>query len=249
MEEDYGTYERYLKGAMPDAERSVFEQRLANDALLAQDLHAFRAAYDAAMLAGEAELRTKLNAIHDAQDTGSGKGGRVSELFPTRWLALAASVVLALVTIYLLLNPKDNTADLFAEHMVAYTGPDRLRSDSVHVDDPWIRFTDRYNMGRYDEALRELDTPPISPVPEYLRAFYRGQCMLLRKSPDPQAAMIVFQQVLDEDNDLHAAAHWYMALAALRAEDAAVARIHLEELVEADSYKSDESRELLEALP
>ena len=249
MEEDHGTYERYLKGTLPDAERAAFEQRLTNDALLAQDFQEFRTAYDAVMLAGEAQLRTRLHAIHDAQKTGSGKGARVLNLFPTRWLALAASVVLALVTSYLLLNPADNTADLFAEHMVAYSGPDRLRSDSVHADDPWMRFTDLYNLARYDEALRELDVLPVSPVPDYLRAFYRGQCLLLRKTPDPQAAMSMFQQVLDTDNDLHTPAHWYMALAALKADDVAVARTHLEKLVEADRHKSAESRELLEALP
>lgn len=249
MEEDHGTYERYLKGVMPDAERASFEHRLGHDALLSQDFRAFRTACDAVMLAGEAELRTKLDAIHDAQEAGSVEGGRVVRIFPTRWLALAASMVLTLVTTYLLLNPTNNNEDLFAEHMVAYSGPDRLRSDSANADDPWIRFTDLYKSGRYEEALRELEVPPMSPVPGYLRAFYRGQCLLLRTAPDPQGAMTVFQQVLDQDNDLHAAAHWYMALAALRADDVAIARTHLEELVKDGGYKSDESHELLESLP
>ncbi len=249
MDQNDDLFERCLKGGLSTAERAAFEDRLRSDRAFAEDLATFRAAYDAAMVAGEVELRKKLNAIHDAQEPGSGERGRVVKLFPARWLTLAASVVLALVTTYLLLKPANNTEDLFAEHMVAYGGPDRLRSDRVNDNDPWTRFTDLYHAGRYDEALRELNAPPMSPVPDYLRMFYRGQCLLLQERPDPQAAMTVFEQVLGTDNDLHAATHWYFALAALKADDPALARAHLDTLVKADGYKRDESRELLEALP
>ena len=70
----------------------------------------------------------------------------------------------------------------------------------------------------------------------------------MKDPPEARAAIASFEQVLSSDNDLHAAAHWYLAMAALRAEDATMARQHLEELVKADTYKRDASRALLEAL-
>lgn len=248
MEQDADIHERYLSGELSDQERLAYEARMMEDPAFAADLRSFQAARAAVIIAGETILRNKLNAIHQDLDPPRTAGGaRVIPIARRRWLALAASLVLMLGAAWYFLGREPSMEDLYAAHMTPYPAPERLRDDGS-TSDAWSRFGDLYAAGRYDEAIVELAKVPAAEIPAYLRSFYRGQCALLKSSPDATVAKADLDEVLRTDNDLHAAAHWYLALCALKSGDRSAAIQHLKTLEQAAAYKRNEAAELLRVL-
>ena len=245
-EQDIERCEAFLKGTLPPAERDALEARLRDDAAFAQDFHAMRDAFDLVGVAGDARLKERLSVIHREVESDSGK---VIPLNFKRWLAIAASVTLVIATGYWFFGRTPTTQELFAQYVSPYSAPDLIRSDDANAGDPWIRFGEAYSAQRYEEAIRELDAVNTASTPAYLLDFYRGQCLLLKPVADARGAIASFEHVLAIDNDLHAAAHWYTALAALKADDVATARTHMQELVNTRQYKQGEAARILELLP
>lgn len=249
MDHEHDRYEAYLKEAMTAAERSAFEDRLRSDAGFEQAFNDFRTLFDLVNMAGEHGLKSKLASIHGTVVGEDTERTRVVRMFPRRWLAIAASLLLAIAATYFFLGRSVGTQELYAQHMAPYAGPDRTRSAGADPLDHWLRFTELYDGGTYDEALSELEAVPGDRVPAYLISFYRGQCQLLKQHPDPRAAIAAFGQVLATDNDMHAIAHWYTSLAALKGNEPAIAKAHLEVLRNAGDYKHAEAVRILDHLP
>ena len=242
-------FEAYAKGTLPVDERHALEQRLRNEPALAEEYRVFMASYDLVGIAADRRLKRTLEGIHEEMHAGGGAAtaGRVVRMFPRAWLAIAASLVIVFGAAMYLLAGKQSTAELYAEHISAYPAPDRLRDDASAAD-PWVRFGDLYAAADYDAALPLLDSVTIEQAPAYLTAFYRGQCSLLKKEPDPRSAVLWLNMVLITDNDLHDAANWYLVLCDLKTGDAEQARYRLSGLRERGRYKPDEVKELLRAL-
>ncbi|MBK9146305.1 MAG: hypothetical protein IPM12_00645 [Flavobacteriales bacterium] len=240
-------FESYLKGRSTTAERADFEARMRADPSFAEQFRQFRAAAAVVRIAGDQRLKQRLAAIH--AEVFPERRGRLIPITRRGWLAIAASVLVLIGVSYFFASRQASTSDLYAEHMVAYPGPDRERSDDGANDPAWTHFADAYSEERYDDAITGLDTMTSDAAPAYMVAFYRGQCLLLKTNPDPQAAMRAFQEVLATDNDLLASARWYLGLAAMNHGDHALARVQFTALRDAGAYKHTEAARLLEALP
>ena len=242
MHEDL--FEARLKGTLPSDAQKAFDKRIVQDATFAQEFRTFRSAYDLTLLAGEERLRARLATFHPAEDAAP--RGRVIPLFTGRWLAVAATVVLAIGAVLYFQRAPADPQKLFAENMSAYAAPDRMRDDAA-VNDAWSRFGDLYSAKRYDDALPLLDSVTPDRAPQYLIAFYRAQCLLLKNEPDPKRADFWLNMVLTSDNDLHDDADWYIALCDLKSGDAEQARYRLQGLRER-GYKKESVEDLLRAL-
>ncbi|MBK8500674.1 MAG: tetratricopeptide repeat protein [Flavobacteriales bacterium] len=248
MTEESSTYEFYLNGSLSGEERLAFDRRLLADQVFAEDFNRFREMWQLVQLAGEAQLRRRLMDIHAGAGAGREGGGRIRRIRTWSWLAVAASVIAAIGITWFLYERNVRPAELYAAHMQAYPAPDIVRSEDAAAD-PWSRFGELYAAGRYDEAHRLITTVTDDQAPAYMVSFYRGQCELLRNGGDPGAAIAAFDEVLRSDNDMHALAHWYTALAALKADDPAKARMHLHALLDGDGYKREQAKALLRAVP
>lgn len=242
--EDIDRFEAYLSDRMGADDRAAFEAGLAADPDRARAFQEFRAAYDLVILAGEHDLKAHMRALH--LEVSEAPRGRVITM--RRWLAIAASVLLAVAAGYLFLAREHDPQRLYAEHFNPYPAPDLMRSGNGDTTHAWSRFGDAYAAHRYDEALVILDEVSPDRMPPYVVGFYRGQCQLLKHEPDPRAAIDAFEQVLASYNDLRAMAHWYTALAALKADDIALAREHLGVLARPGMYKAEEALSILDAL-
>ena len=250
MHNEHDHFEAFLKGTMPQEDRRAFEARLREDPAFAGELQSFRSLVDVVGIAGDARLKERLAAIHDELHADSAPSGsaRVIPMFPRSWIALAASVALMIAGSWYFFGRTTSPQELFAENMSPYAAPDRTRSGETGTNDRWARFISLYSLTDYDQALEELKSVAPERAPRYLVDFYRGQCLLLKKDPDPRAAIIALQQVLENDNDVHEIAHWYMGLAALKANDPALARAQFAILKNAGGYKSAEAAAILRAL-
>lgn len=240
-------FEVYLKGGMSVTDRADFDARLLADPSFAEEFRAFRAAAGVVRIAGEQRLKAKLAAIH-AEVLPSGDP-RVIPISQRWWLAIAASLLVLIGSYYYFASQQASTSDLYAEYMMPYQGPDRERGADGAGYSAWMRFADTYADARYDEAIIELDGITTDAAPAYLIAFYRGQCQMLKATPDHHGARRSFEEVLASDNDLHASARWYLGLAAMKQGDRVSAREQFTALRDAGSYKHAEAARLLEALP
>lgn len=242
--EDIDRFEAYLGDRMGADDRAALEAGLAADPDRARAFQEFRAAYDLVILAGEQALKTRLQVLH-AEATDNPHGPVIPM---RRWLGIAASVLLAVTAGYLYLARDNDPQELYAEHFNPYPAPDQLRSGASDTTEAWLRFSEAYAARMYDDALLILDEVSPDRMPPYVVGFYRGQCQLLKHEPDPRAAIDAFEQVLASYNDLRAMAHWYTALAALKADDIALAREHLGVLARPGMYKAEEALSILDAL-
>ena len=247
MKDELELFDAYERGQLEGEELASLGSRLRSDAVLAGSYRSFIATRTLVEVAGEAHLKRHLQVIHAAVVEG-GTTGRVLPFFSSHWMAIAASVVLAVGAIWFFAGNERSAQQLFSEYMVPYATPDRPRSSVAGVDANWEAFTDKYAQANYDEALADLDRMNVAAVPVHLVAFYRGQCLLLKTRPDPQAAALSFASVLHTDNDLHQAARWYLAMASLRTGNEQEAMQYLKELRRTGSFKQKEAAALLRSL-
>ncbi len=245
MNDEYIEYfEQHLLGRTTAAEKQAFDARLRADAAFAEEFAQFRTAWMVVQVAGEARLRQRLMDIHQAMH---GPQGMVLSMRRWAWLSVAASLLVALGITWFFLGHGPSPAELYAEHMQVYPAPDIMRG--ADGTDDWSRFRTAYAAGEFDAALALLPTVDDAHAPAYLRTFYHGQCELMRPMGDARSAIAHFNEVLLTDNDMHPIARWYMALAALRVNDLALARTQLRALVDGNGYRRDEAQALLRALP
>lgn len=228
---------QYRNRQMPESERSAFEEQLKNDPAFAEEFASWAAIYTGIQEKGDETLDRELFALgkkllaeeadapNISTDVNQNQLARRFQL--PRWAyAVAALVLLLLVSwpLYQRLNGPDTTfasaETLFADHFKAPVAP-------VVRDAAPELWRDAYTQKRYAEAIATLEQRLADPnMNRKSEAFlFLGLSYLGAGNADK--ALAAFRQV-SPDSFEYEDAQWYQALAFLKSDNTAQARILLQ---------------------
>lgn len=257
---DQQTLERidaYVDGTLTGAERAAFEQRLASDPALKQEVALQRQINEALNEPAVADLEEKLTQI-------------IAEERPVKplWrqyarpLAIAASVLLLLGFAWLFRPTSQGPLDQEALFLAQAEFPESLLTDmNVRNSGVDTRKTDSmvlrlealnqsYQEGEWQLALDQLDQTLVDfpeLVTDYTSFYQYQRGMLLLRLDRTKQAITSLEQVrvgpqVDE-------AQWFLLLSRFRLEgDTPALRIELEKLARSKRPYADEAQALLEAI-
>jgi len=223
MEEMYARIEDYLDGAMPEAERAVFEADLAADTALAVALADVREARERlprhwALAPDEAALRKTLEPLGQQF---FGKNARSRPAQPPKpggsahslWLWLTALLAAALLA-WLLWPKAESEQRLYAEFRRFPEASFTLKSSGATSSQTLAQAETDFNQKNYAAALLTLRAH-WAAQPEDLEArFFMGLCELeLAQTED---AIATFSATADSGGVWAGESRWYLALSHLR---------------------------------
>lgn len=241
--------EKYLKQQMDASERRTFEQEMANDASLAEEVASFQDVRQIVEVAGDAAFFNKLQSIEDEL-----AGNNTTATIRPFWqrpmmLGIAAAVIIILAGIWVFRPVADTPADMFAENFQAYPPPARLRGDT-NQDQIWSNARDAYVQADYAQAAQQLEfllAQDSTAQPAYLLHFYAGVSQLAQPTPEVEKAISHLEIVTRTDSDYVQPAQWYLALAYLQNKEQQKAKALLEELANSN-YRKEAVESLLKGL-
>jgi tetratricopeptide (TPR) repeat protein len=160
------------------------------------------------------------------------------------YLTLAATLIVGVGTAVILTRPGPGEA-LFQQYFEPYPSTRPTVRGEARSNSPDALA--RYEAGDYRGALEALDGR-LERQPEDPEArFYAGLCRLALGQV--REATLDLEQVLRlGEEEFHAPAEWYLALAHLRSDDPAGARPHLDRIAGAGGFYEDKAQALLSAL-
>ncbi|MCW5900279.1 MAG: hypothetical protein KIT10_13510 [Flavobacteriales bacterium] len=235
-EERFEAIEAYLLETMPLAERERFEQELASDADLRQEVDLMREHILAVELGGFTR------AMRTAAEEGRGSDGKRGGGWPGWWRYAAAVAILTAVALWFLLDREPAHERLFAEHYVTDPGlPVPMSSgDDEAFHDAMVAF----KLGEHDEARSKwMDLLRAAPDNDTLR-YYIAQAALAQG--DVVGAVPLLGQVAaDTTSEFSGKARWYLFLAHLKRGDREAMRaLRLED----DVHFGERARAILASL-
>jgi len=238
--EYFDQIEDYLFNSLGEEARRKFEERLAEDRELQQEVSLQRSLMHLLQDARGLEVR---QALEEADQNYF--GGKSVSLF-RKVLPWAAAIAFIIVGIGLALwdfSPHD-PGSLFHDNFEPYPMVWSQRSGDAHMQD----LIAAYESGRYEEALGYLEQWTSDSLLSSAGTFYKGMC-LLALGEGPQAAGML-KGVIDSNDPLFSTqAQWYFGLAQLQTGNIEQARAAFKMIAETPGhYKSEEAVRILRAL-
>ena len=242
--------DRYLRGALSEAERLAFEARCRQEPAFAEAVRAHSLAEYAVRLEAQATRRARLQAEWEAAPPA-----RVRRLRPVAWVSAAAAVILLLLLLWP--RPEPGLRTLYAAYPISESFS-HVRGESPSPEDAaWTAAGDAYATGDYAQALQALEAGLAdSTLSDRGKAqFFRGLCYLQLPAGHPLPEADRLDQVeaalaaVPEASSYYEPALWYRALARLRAEDAPGARDALQRILAYPShYRQAAAQDLLDQM-
>ena len=241
--------DRYLRDEMDEQERRLFEEQLATDEALSEELDLQRDTIEGIGIDGshalkkrlqavEAELKNPAPVVVDDKET--------NRRFLMTWVAIAASLLTVVLLGYLFV-PSSSPEELY----VAYYQPfpnlinPAQRSTEVEEETALEQAVRAYDEQQYDQAITLFAQGDALSDPGY--TFYYGASHLA--ADQPEQAIPLLERVVEESNGLfYEPGLWYLALAHLKANDPAAARPYLQTLAEQPGDYTEEAQELLDKI-
>ncbi len=250
-EQSYELIERYLSGQMEELERKAFEQRLANEAALREELDIHReleAAVNEKEVRAFSDLLIEVDQANQAGGTESSQ--RIRPLFaPRTWWSMAA-VALVLVGAYFILRPSNQIyeEELFAAHYETPSLRLTVRGDSLETAIDLVEKS--YRSQDFKSALIHLqnlaEIDPENPAFDY----YQG--IVLLELDQAEEALLVFTDIVAQgsSNNYFQEAQWHQGLTYLKLEQWTEARSVFESMAaNPDHYFSDQAATVLSRRP
>ncbi|MGB3723864.1 MAG: tetratricopeptide repeat protein [Pacificimonas sp.] len=246
------TLDRYLHGEMDAQERQQFEEQLAADTTLTEDLELHRDTIAGIGLDGSQALKKRLIAVEaelanpapTAVDTR-----RPNRRFLTTWVAVAASLLTVLMLGYLFfIPPSASPQELYVAYHEPFPNLINPAQRSVEAVEATVleRAMRAYDAQQYDEALTLFAQGDALATLGY--TFYQAASYL--ESDQPERAIPLFERVVQEEAGLfYEPSQWYLALAYLKANKPEAARPYLQMLAEQEGDYAEKAQELLERIP
>lgn len=213
-EQDIPKVQQYLSNQLTGEEKTAFEQRLAQDSNLQEELEWYKAMFNALEETEDQRLKELLKASDQKKETYS----KIKRLNIRRWSIAAGFLlvitVLALIWVY---APKQKPEQDFFEP-AKLVEADVTRSiviDDMDNGNFWVassngiyKVTTLYENGKYQEVLSILDTLPASASV----LFYQANCLMaLNRNSE---AIPILKKVETYTNETYSNfAQWYLALA------------------------------------
>jgi tetratricopeptide (TPR) repeat protein len=239
--------ERYLLGRLGEDDLQAFEQRLAGEPSLREEVALQRQIFDALRTeALVADFRRQLDAVEKKMTTET--TGKVVPMRPggiRRWLAVAAGVLALAVAgwwVFIKNNPvKMTSQELFATYFqppatIAVSSVQRsadttaaqpLPTEAMQWNSLWKQLETQYQQGDFEASIATLEQiKTLDPAGEYASETFFYAALLHLRTGNPASALADLEKVTvghTEDKT------WYSALAllALGRNDEAKEAFHL----------------------
>ena len=233
--------EAYLKGKLSGSGLSAFEADLKKDPELQKEVLLQKAAYIAIQKHGEAEIRERVH--HWDRPAPPAIKRR-------HWLRMLIGVALLIPCLLLyqyFFNRDPLNERLFEEYYAPYSN-DSIASHSHPDMEEWQPAIKAYQNEDYTEATLHFENFMQKHPDDPMAIFYTGLSYLGQKPPIFTEAEYNLGQLVDRNNRYTEAAKWYLALAYLKENRIVRTKKLLQEMIQSDSYKKAEARELLSIL-
>jgi len=248
--------DNYLSGDLPEEERLAFEANIKADPSLAEEVAMNRVVNEALKdeklvslqedIDESMALFRKINStveVDSEEPEPVEPSKKTVGIFSQKYLAVAASVLLFIITAFGLIQYWQSTSPdaLVAAYLEEpYKSPPFFKG-SEGVED----WTVNYEQGNYTEAKTALEKIVASDTVSPESEFYLGLCYLYKENPEPRKAARQFENVLDMDSRYNEQALWYIGLAYYQSEQKDLAA---ETLRKVTGYKQNEAEKLLERM-
>lgn len=235
-EEVYISFEHYLQNEMPPEERSVFEERLQNDAAFKEQFEAYK---ETTLLLGNkfseetAAFKQNLSAISDAHFADKGKKkGRVISFKP--WYYGAAATIAILLGTWFAMQSGPSYYD-FPHEEAYFVGRDSANAEMKKAQD-------LFNSKEYEKAVVVFEK--MGRGNQEMNYFY---AIALIESGDYVKAEAVLNSLQEGNSIYKEKALWYKALLQLKQEDPEACKKILQQIPK-DSEDYEKAQKLLNDL-
>ncbi|MGB0932454.1 MAG: tetratricopeptide repeat protein, partial [Chitinophagales bacterium] len=161
--------------------------------------------------------------------------------------------------VYMLLPIHFSTEKIFQSHFTPHPmgDVDRKFNNNVFASFNWQEGVEAYKEKNYDETiylLNDLLENENSHTDAFIDHFYLGVSYLGIEKPDGKAAIIHFNEILEDNtptiSDWKSPTHWYLALSYLQLNKTQNTRKHLKEIIAEgdDAYHYQKALKLLEEI-
>ena len=237
--------DQYLTNRLGEKERADFNQEIATNSDLRDEVNVQRALLGGITAGGNRQLKTRLKAMHEAATQAEEKPeARVVQLRSRRWMAVAASVaILAIALWFFVAQPADNQA-LFANYYEPYQT--NLTTRDMADTNPLAQIDALYKAGKYAEVIPIIEAELTKTPGNAKLSLAAGVSYLELGNLDK--TQFHFKRAAANEL-LQEVAHWYLALTYLKQEDKAAAVSLLEKLkANASPHYQAKATDLLEKL-
>lgn len=242
--------DRYLRDEMDEQERHLFEEQLATDEALTEQLDLQRDTIEGIRLDGSHALKQRLQAVET--ELASPVPVVVDEKkthrrFLMTWVAIAASLFTVVLLGYLFIPTASSTEELYVAYYQPFPNLINPAQRSVEVEESSVpeQAMRAYDQQQYAEAVALFEQGGALSDPGY--TFYYGASYLGLEQPE--RAILLLEQVVQEKTGLfYEPGLWYLALAHLKTNDPEAARPYLQTLAEQEGDYTEEAQELLEEM-
>lgn len=231
--------ERYLEGNMQDAEKEWFEAELEGNPSLKKEL----------------ELRRKVNKYVDNQDAiafrqnlmnaenrhrkAAAKRKAATKQIVQYAAIFAGLILIGSITLYIRNN--NSTTDIATKYSPEYSPMAAYRSTSADLDNAYIRATEYYNAGNYNEAIEWFNMIVDSDMQvEFLMGTSH---MHVRQYKE---AIGSFSKVVDDNDNLFIEdAIFYLGVCYIQTDQTDRAKELLEAIIDSENRHKKDARKLL----
>ncbi|MFM7431093.1 MAG: hypothetical protein ACKO1F_14510 [Flammeovirgaceae bacterium] len=222
---DIELFDRYKQGVLSIDDKSIFESRLQSDDNFRNDYHNYRVAVDAIKVAG---IKRDLERIQDLENRGE-----IYILKKTFWIPMAASLLLATVSLFFLNRNSTNlTEELFNDYYKPYPNVAAFRGISTNLSIAFEEYS-KQDFVKAETLFRKISNDTA--------LFYRGICKLSLNQAD--SSLILFDQI-PNSSIFNQQVNWYSGLAFLMKGNYQSARNRLRK-IQKGQYKYSATEKIL----
>ncbi|MDN5201742.1 tetratricopeptide repeat protein [Fulvivirgaceae bacterium BMA10] len=246
---DIALIEQYLEGKLTTEELEEFEVRLQNDELFKKLFDQEETLIAGIRYTGRKGILDKLEAMEEKLpkiDLEKPSEGKVVPMRRRTYLiAIAASIALLLVTVFVL-NKPTNSEVLFAKHFTPYQNliTSNTRGEVTIKELKELAFL-AYDQENYTEAISNFEKLPQEQKNEDIFLYLGNAYLAVGKTEE---AIQNFSKVLEEKGDFQNQGRWFLALAYLKQGETQKATLAFEKLVEDGSSYGKRAAEVLKEM-
>jgi len=239
----------YLKGEMEEDILMKFEEELAKNPELANEIQWHKDFQEVMLLAEKKNIKKQIRGLIEEEKKEEGSAKTIFFPFKTLWksnstyLAIAAVLLLS-IALSLLFLP-NNQEPIFAKHLETpyFSSPSKTRGSG---ENDWVK---TYQLRNYKEMAAVLTQKEQTSGLDAEQKFYLGLAYLYQNENHISKA-VAYLEAAKQENPIfyESTSHWYIALAHLKNQENEVAKKYLKEIVANKSWKHKDAQELLKEL-
>jgi tetratricopeptide (TPR) repeat protein len=208
--------EAYLEGELAGQEQEQFEQSMAVDEKLAEMVQKAKNGIQAIRIAGQMELKKKLQEIHDSEISTAKV--RMLPVF-IRYAAVFVAVASIAIIMWYSFSSQNNYSNLYSQNFEPYTNLLTVKGESDGASEQSLvnAAMYQYDLKNYDNANQAFQKLLTYKQNNDTILFYYGISKL--GSGQAAEAISLFHQLLEQKESLFyrfGHAKWYLALAYLQ---------------------------------